>query len=1850
MESVSGKLKALMKKNFVEMKRNILQTVIEILFPIIVVLLFYTLKTIFDINNYEFDKEEGSIEKYTRMHSVFNSDKYPEYNITSDNTPMPNILDILENYPKISALIPDIYGMTFLPSLNICAYLTPDYQIKQKTIATIGVPDEIKKAMIEESLYFSNVTGLYLNANSFKDFKSEEEMDNYIKSDNYGENDENPLLCFGISFYQDKINNKYDYGLHYFENGNNDGAEDVPKTYYLKNPFQTRPNFNSYQKYQTNGYTFIMKIITDYIYSQEIDNKTKINFGVVPMKYNKYEDTPFGLVIGEVGPFFIIVAYTANICMYVYRMVLEKETKIKEGMKIMGLTDGIYFLSHFIQYTIISLFVSLINSAIFLLVFTKTPYIILFLIFFLFSINVFSLAYFFQAFIEKSKESLILSLILYYIMFFFYILAENENDSYDLKVGLSLFPPVTLFFGIFLLGKFEANFKQFYLKDIPYIYTNYSIKVMLIFLILDPFIYLFLGYYFQNILPHDYGIRKPWYFIFTSNYWRCKRRTIQSINEDKSFLPKEELLIDNNQNIKDNFQSEDIYKEMIDPKDSLKIREIVKKFDDGKVAVNHVSFNLYKNEIFALLGHNGAGKTTLISMLIGLYEATEGEAIYNNMNILLPENISSFRGKIGICPQYDALFKDLTIREHLEMYSVFKGVSSEKIAIEVNKIINDFQLEESQNILAKNLSTGERRKLSIAIALVGGSEVIFLDEPSSGMDITSRRNLWEILKRQCDNKIIILTTHYMEEASVLGKRIGIINLGKMKCIGTPLFLIEKFGKYMNLTLSKEEGAKNDSIRQFILKHVNEAKFESLTEEIIVRIEKNIFNDKNGITLHQFFEELDSHLTELNIKSYSVSMPTLEDVFLNVVQEDDENRAYLKMDLQIGNDKPISLFELNFLNTFTTWQKFLYDMKLCFFRRLYLILRDKKDIIIEIFCPILLILIGCLISKMDFFFTTPNFGSKDISSLGNQIIYYSSLNKSINKENYFINDLTNITSKKLTSFDNYLDQINSMNNNKQLAVYKFIEEVYDTVHELDIKNINKGYYGSLLILNEPNEHNKNYEFVEVVDPSVEQGVPLYTAAFLEQIIKKASNNKVSINYHHKVMGKTFKQEKDTSSSSNNVVLFVAAAYALISANFINIIVKERTNNSKHLMKLSGMNLISYWVINFLFEIVKYYFTGGICLLILYLFDYYTPYLINFYLMYGPPLILMTYVLSFVFSDESGAQSIIILFHIFVGTLGSTMIFFFREVEKTESLGKVLEQFLSLIPSFCFCFAYNLGRNKLGIISIDFRNDLLNYIKDDSKLMEEFLLLLGPFSFLVGETFIYLIILILIEVLSNKELCYKNQIRNIINEEQRDSGVIKEELRAQNEKKINNDNDLIKNNDNNYFLVRVKNLQKEYKSYIYNIFCCTKKSKGKLAIKNLNFCLDKGECFGILGLNGAGKTTTFKCITQEISPTNGEIFINGIKTNNNFEEIKNKFGYCPQYDAIFEYMTVYENLEFYAKLKGVKRDYLTQVINTVIYEMKLDEFIKKLAGHLSGGNKRKLSVAISMLCSPPIILLDEPSKGMDPEARRFMWSIIHKMSAMAKKSSVVMTTHSMDEAEALCKRMGIMVNGEFVCLGKANEIKNKYGYGYELNIRIKPLSEELEEELFFNRYNIDKRMKIKRSNIEHILEQINKINYMDELQEGRLGEKLLHSMEKTDGISMNSLLSWIFYVQNAIKFVQYGKDNFEEMIIEENMDNSFLFKMKKKEEENKSIGFLFGLFETHKEECFITEYSLQQTSLEQIFNKFAENQGSQLKKRENGVVEEGDVENIVMNNDMKRKSLFMKKIVLTEALANKLLNDD
>ena len=231
-------------------------------------------------------------------------------------------------------------------------------------------------------------------------------------------------------------------------------------------------------------------------------------------------------------------------------------------------------------------------------------------------------------------------------------------------------------------------------------------------------------------------------------------------------------------------------------------------------------------------------------------------------------------------------------------------------------------------------------------------------------------------------------------------------------------------------------------------------------------------------------------------------------------------------------------------------------------------------------------------------------------------------------------------------------------------------------------------------------------------------------------------------------------------------------------------------------------------------------------------------------------------------------------------------------------------------------------------------------------------------------------------------------------------------------------------------------------------------GVQAVKNVSFGLDFGECFALLGVSGAGKTTLFKCITGEVYPTKGELTINGfdVTTAVGFHQARKQIGYCPQFDCIFKNVTVLEHLQIYAALKGIDKRVRSKLILFLIEQMDLKDYIDIRANTLSGGNKRKLSVSIAMLGNPPLIFLDEPSTGVDPQAKRFMWNILSQISTQRKKSAVVITTHSMEEAEALCTKMGIMVKGEFKCFGPATHIKDKFGTGYEIEFKIKTMEEQ------------------------------------------------------------------------------------------------------------------------------------------------------------------------------------------------------
>ena len=212
--------------------------------------------------------------------------------------------------------------------------------------------------------------------------------------------------------------------------------------------------------------------------------------------------------------------------------------------------------------------------------------------------------------------------------------------------------------------------------------------------------------------------------------------------------------------------------------------------------------------------------------------------------------------------------------------------------------------------------------------------------------------------------------------------------------------------------------------------------------------------------------------------------------------------------------------------------------------------------------------------------------------------------------------------------------------------------------------------------------------------------------------------------------------------------------------------------------------------------------------------------------------------------------------------------------------------------------------------------------------------------------------------------------------------------------------------------------------------TKKYKDVVAVDNLNLAVKRGELFSLLGVNGAGKTTAIKMLCGLSKPTSGDAFLNGISICKDSDAVKAFIAVSPQETAIAQGLSVLENLELMCGVHSFTKEKQNEKIAELTKMLGLDAIIKKKAGKLSGGWQRRLSIAMALISEPEILFLDEPTLGLDVLARRDLWDII---KALKGKVTIVLTTHYMEEAEALSDRIGIMKDGRLLICDTADKIK-------------------------------------------------------------------------------------------------------------------------------------------------------------------------------------------------------------------------
>ncbi|KAF5203556.1 Abc transporter a family protein, partial [Thalictrum thalictroides] len=307
--------------------------------------------------------------------------------------------------------------------------------------------------------------------------------------------------------------------------------------------------------------------------------------------------------------------------------------------------------------------------------------------------------------------------------------------------------------------------------------------------------------------------------------------------------------------------------------------------------------NFPKDQLFCLLGPNGAGKTTAINCLTGITPVTAGDALIYGYSVRSSVCMSNIRKIIGVCPQFDILWDALSGKEHLHLFASIKGLPPSSIKSVAENSLAEVKLTEAVNMRSGSYSGGMKRRLSVAIALIGDPKLVILDEPTTGMDPITRRHVWDIIENAKKGRAIVLTTHSMEEADILADRIAIMAKGKLRCIGTSIRLKSRFGTGFIANVSftgstpgqtpanvngyavAATGPRHEAVKQFFKSHL----------DVVPKEENKAFltyvipHEKEGL-LTNFFAELQDREREFGISDIQLGLTTLEEVFLNIAKK------------------------------------------------------------------------------------------------------------------------------------------------------------------------------------------------------------------------------------------------------------------------------------------------------------------------------------------------------------------------------------------------------------------------------------------------------------------------------------------------------------------------------------------------------------------------------------------------------------------------------------------------------------------------------------------------------------------------------------------------------------------------------------------------------------------------------------------------------------------------------------------------------------------------------------------------------------------------------------------------------
>uniref|UniRef100_A0A669Q6A4 P-type phospholipid transporter n=1 Tax=Phasianus colchicus TaxID=9054 RepID=A0A669Q6A4_PHACC len=1508
--------------------------------------------------------------------------------------------------------------------------------------------------------------------------------------------------------------------------------DDVTRTNKIKDRFwDPGPAADPFSdlRYVWGGFVYVQDLVEQAVVRVQTGTAPRVGVYLQQMPYPCYVDDVFLRVLNRSLPLFMTLAWIYSVAMIIKGVVHEKEARLKETMRSMGLSSGMlwlsWFLSSFIPFLLSSALLVLILKLGDILPYSNPAVIFLFLG--TFSVATICQCFLISTFFPRANLASACGGILYFSLYLPYVLcvAWRDHVTFPLRVLVSLLSPVAFGFGC------------------------------------------------------QYGVPKPWNFPFLKSYWFGEPPSAGYPPYPSGPLTAPQVLVEEPP-------------AQLQP--GVSIRNLVKVYrSSSHVAVDGLSLDFYEGQITSFLGHNGAGKTTTMSILTGLLPPTSGTAYILGWDIR--SDIDSIRKSMGMCPQHNVLFDILTVEEHIWFYGRLKGLAEEQVQAETEQLLQDTGLPHKRQEQTRNLSGGMQRKLSVAIAFVGGSKVVVLDEPTAGVDPYSRRSIWELLLKYRKGRTIILSTHYMDEAELLGDRIAIISQGRLRCCGSPLFLKTRLGTGYYLTLVKRESTelgaggsdptkKQDSgtseggerdnegsaadvpqLSALLQQHVPGSRLvEDIGREVLFVLP---YSGARDGAFGELFRELDARLSELGISGYGISDTRLEEIFLKVAEDSgvdgsrtgNSNRAAPLGRGAVPDKEGVTGAaaeepaeepqETDLLRGAAEggrcvrgWALTRQQLRALFTKRLLHARRSTRGFFAQIVLPAVFVCVALLFSlivppvgrypalrlepgmygQQFTFFSNDAPGDADTSRLLAALLAEPgfgtacmkdeaegtgpcppashpdgfrqppvppALLEALRRGNWTRAEpspscqcsgpgarrmlpecptaagglpppqvqrgtgdiLLNLTGRNISD---YLVKTYPQLIRQGLKTKKWVneqryggfslgagssqllpsaEEVGSAVQELrELFNVTQGspmdqFLGNLSHFFEGLDARRNIKvwFNNKGWHAMVSFLNVASNGLLRAQLPAGSDPALygitAIN-HPLNLTKEQLSEAALMATSVDVLVSICVIFAMsfVPASFVLFLIEERVSKAKHLQFISGMKPVTYWLGNFAWDMCNYLVPALLVVLIFLCFQQKSyvssanlPALVLLLLLYGWSITPLMYPASFLFSIPSTAYVALTCVNLFIGINGSVATFVLELFvdQKLNDINRILKKVFLIFPHFC------LGRGLIDMVKNQAMADAFERFGDKR--------FVSPLSWdLAGKNMFAMAIEGIIFFLFTLLLQYRFFLRlrpralQLPSLGDEDEDVARERMR-------------VGSTTRRSAVLLLKDLTKVYRY------------RRAPAVDRLCLAVPPGECFGLLGVNGAGKTSTFKMLTGDTEVTLGEAWLKGHSVLTDLQAVHQNMGYCPQFDAITELLTGREHLQFYSRLRGVPEEETPRVAQWGIAKLGLGPHADRLAGTYSGGNKRKLSTAIALLGSPPIIFLDEPTTGMDPGARRFLWDCI--LSLVREGRSVLLTSHSMEECEALCTRMAIMVNGRFRCLGSVQHLKNRFGDGYTVVVR-------------------------------------------------------------------------------------------------------------------------------------------------------------------------------------------------------------